>query len=47
MQHKYFTLEEMTKSSTADRLGINNTPNKEITAHLNELMDYLDIIREA
>lgn len=47
MEHKYFTVEEMIKSSTAVKLGINNKPTKEILSHLNELMDVLDIIREA
>lgn len=47
MAHKYFTMEEMTRSDTANRLGINNTPSKVIYSHLNELMDYLDLIREA
>ena len=45
--HKYFTLEELTRSSKADKLHIDNTPTREIECHLCELMDYLDVIREA
>lgn len=34
---KNFTLKELTKSATADRLGINNKPNKTVLANLEEL----------
>lgn len=44
---KYFTLKEMCASSTAKRLGIDNTPNGEVKCHLKELMGVLDLIREA
>ena len=44
---KYFTLKEMTYSDTAKRLGITNTPPPSIKAHLEELMTFLDGLREA
>lgn len=44
---KYFTLKEMTASDTAKRLGITNTPPPSIVAHLEELMTFLDGLREA
>lgn len=44
---KYFTLEEMTRSQTAVRLKIDNTPNATQKRDLLRLMDYLDGIREA
>lgn len=43
---KYFTLEELTQSGTALRLGIPNTPNATQKRDLLRLMDYLDGIRE-
>lgn len=45
---KYFTMAELTKSSTADKLKINNQPTKEIQNNLNLLVDnILDKLREA
>ena len=44
---KYFTLEEMTRSQTAARLGYDNIPNATQKRDLLRLMDYLDGIREA
>lgn len=44
---KYFTLKEMTYSDTAKKYGIDNTPSASITANLNELMAFLDGLREA
>lgn len=44
---KYFNYAEMCASTTAKRLGIDNTPNGEIKFHLKELMQVLDGIREA
>jgi hypothetical protein len=42
---KYFTLQDLTKSSTAKRLGIDNTPDEEETKYLtllaNKLLDVL------
>ena len=44
---KYFTYGELTKSATADRLGIDNTPKEEyIQDNIIELMRVLDGIRE-
>ncbi len=44
---KYFTVEELTESSTAIKENIDNTPSKEITEHLIELIEeLLDPIRE-
>lgn len=42
----YFTLEELTRSQTAERLKIDNTPNATQKRDLLRLMDYLDGIRE-
>ena len=44
---KYFTLSEMCYSDTANRKGIKNTPNIEQVRNINELMIFLDGIREA
>ena len=45
---KYFTLEELTKSSTAKRAGIKNIPNEKELKNLNNLIDnILDPLREA
>ena len=44
---KYFTLNEMTRSATAKRLGINNTPDKEVEQNLIALVDkVLDPLRK-
>lgn len=43
---KYFSMEEMTRSQTAVRLKIDNTPNTTQKRDLLRLMDYLDGIRE-
>ena len=44
---KYFTINELTKSSTASRLHINNTPSQEVKDNLNKLIDnILDPLRE-
>lgn len=43
---KNFTLEELIKSSTANRLGIDNTPSKEIVSNLTELSILLQKIRD-
>lgn len=45
--HKYFTLEELTKSNTALSYGIDNTPPERFVPNLHRLMDYLDRVREA
>ena len=45
---KYFTIEELTKSPTATRLGISNKPSSDIVAALERLVDnVLDPLREA
>lgn len=45
---KYFTLEELTKSETAERLGYINNPLEEEKNNLNELVtNVLDPLREA
>ena len=43
---KYFSLSEFINSTTAKRLGIDNTPTFEVVDNLNRLADYLDKIRE-
>lgn len=44
---KYFTITELTKSSTAAAKGIDNTPSKEIIVNLTTLVDkVLDPLRE-
>lgn len=45
---KYFTFDELTKSATAKRKGIDNTPNEAVRANLEALVDnILDPLREA
>lgn len=45
---KYFTFSKFTKSSTAEKLGIDNTPTDEyIQDNIIELMRVLDGVREA
>lgn len=45
---KYFTIEELCQSETADKYGIDNTPSEEIKKHLTILIDcLLDPLREA
>lgn len=43
----YFTIKELCKSDTATRLGIDNTPNATIKAHLEELIKFINPLREA
>lgn len=38
---KYFTISELTRSDIASTKKIDNTPNKEITKHLTELVEKL------
>lgn len=42
----YFTVEELCKSDTAKKLGIDNTPPADIVEHLKELIVFLNPIRE-
>lgn len=45
---KYFTIEELTKSPTATRKGIDNTPNATVRKNLTLLVEkILDPLREA
>lgn len=45
---KYFTIKELTASTTAKRKGIDNTPSTEVTSALNALVDnVLDPLRQA
>ena len=45
---KYFTLKELTRSETAQSLGIDNTPPSSAVQALHELVDHvLDPLREA
>lgn len=45
---KYFTIKELTKSTTAIKKGIDNTPTREVTSNLIYLVDnILDPLREA
>ncbi len=44
---KYFTIDELTRSSTAERLGIDNTPRMETCGRLETLAErLLDPVRE-
>jgi hypothetical protein len=45
---KYFTIEELCQSETAERLNIDNTPTEEIIANMTYFIDrILDPLREA
>lgn len=45
---KYFTIQELTKSATASRRGINNTPDDSVKKNLTLLVEHiLDPLREA
>lgn len=45
---KYFTIKELSKSTTAQKYGIDNTPTDEIIKNLTSLVDkVLDPLREA
>jgi uncharacterized protein YcbK (DUF882 family) len=47
MDMKYFTMKELAKSSTADKLGIDNTPTPEASVQLSNLVTHvLDPLRE-
>ena len=43
----YFTVTELTRSDVARQYGINNTPDATITAHLKELIEFLNPLIEA
>jgi len=45
---KYFTIQELCKSTTADKYHINNTPTQEVIKNLTELVNHvLDPLRES
>lgn len=44
---EHFSLEELTFSSTAQRLGIDNTPSLEIISHLTTLAIGLELVRKS
>lgn len=49
-EHKYFTMQELVRSRTAEThkpTPIDNTPPANIVPNLHRLMDYLDKVREA
>lgn len=47
-KHKYFELSEFIESSTAKKMGLDNTPSFGIVANLEELVEnFLDPLREA
>ena len=43
----YFTIDELCKSETAKKYGIDNTPNPIIMSHLQQLINFLNPLREA
>ena len=43
----YFTIDELCKSETAKKYGIDNTPNSIIISHLQQLINFLNPLREA
>lgn len=44
---KYFTIAELTRSATAERLGLPNNPPPPALENLHRLMAYLDQVRQA
>jgi len=45
VKSRYFTMDEMIKSETADRLGIDNRPDEKAIFSIRNLMSFLDMIR--
>ena len=43
----YFTIDELCKSETAKKYGIDNTPNAAVLSHLQQLINFLNPLREA
>ena len=43
----YFTIDELCKSETAKKYGIDNTPSPIIMSHLQQLINFLNPLREA
>lgn len=46
MAKSYFTIEELCKSDTANKLGIDNTPPQYIIPNLEDLIEFLNPLRE-
>lgn len=44
---KYFTIDELCKSSVAKQRNINNNPSESVKKNIENLIEVLDIIREA
>ena len=47
MRNSYFNIKEFERSSVADKYNIDNTIPKELVPHIEELIDFLNLIREA
>ena len=47
MAKSYFTIQELTYSATAKKHNIDNTPTEEIKKNLEELIEFLNPMREA
>lgn len=43
----YFTIAELCASETAKKYNIDNTPDSIITSHLQQLINFLNPLREA
>lgn len=43
----YFTVKELCESDTAKKYGIDNTPNSIVISHLQQLINFLNPLREA
>ena len=47
MTKSYFTIKELCESDTAKKYGIDNTPNSIVISHLQQLINFLNPLREA
>ena len=47
MTKSYFTIKELCESDTAKKYGIDNTPDLTITSHPQQLINFLNPLREA
>lgn len=47
MTKSYFTVNELCESDTAKKYGIDNTPNSIVISHLQQLINFLNPLREA
>ena len=43
----YFTIDELCKSETAKKYDIDNTPDAAVLSHLQQLINFLNPLREA